>query len=151
MKKTPGFEVLRGKLKSLKPAILDKYFHTFHEEVFAEINCMDCGACCKTISPAMRDVDLLRMAKPLKMKPSEIFETYMKKDDEGDYVFRSSPCPFLGSDNACSIYDYRPRACREYPHTDRTQMHQILELTFKNASVCPAVKKILKRIDSAQT
>ena len=150
MKKTPGFDKIRKNLSGMKPSLLDKRFHELHEEVFSEINCLDCAACCKTISPAMRDIDLLRMSKPLKMKPSEIFETYMKKDEDGDYVFRSSPCPFLGSDNACSIYEYRPKACREYPHTNRPRMHQILELTFRNSTVCPAVREILKRIDSTE-
>jgi uncharacterized protein len=150
VKKTHGFDKIRKKLLDLKPEILDKHFHKFHEEVIAEIDCMDCAACCKTISPAMRDADLLRMVKPLKMKPSEIFETYMNRDAEGDYVFISSPCPFLAYDNACSIYEHRPGACREYPHTNRVQMHRILELTFRNASVCPAVKEIIIRIDSIQ-
>ena len=142
--------MIRKKLTSLKPSILDKLFHQFHEEVFSEIDCLKCAACCKTISPAMRDVDLLRMSKPLKMKPSKIFEKYMNRDEDGDYVFKSSPCPFLASDNACSIYEFRPKACREYPHTNRPQMKQILDLTFKNATVCPAVKEILKRIDSTE-
>jgi Fe-S-cluster containining protein len=74
----------------------------------------------------------------------------MDRDEDGDYVFKSSPCPFLASDNACSIYEFRPKACREYPHTNRPQMKQILDLTFKNATVCPAVKEILKRIDSTE-
>ena len=131
----------------MKPELLDRKFHRLHDEVFAEIDCMDCAACCKSISPAMRDVDLVRMSKPLKMKPSKIFQKYMKIDEDGDYVFTSTPCPFLAADNVCKIYDYRPKACREYPHTDRAGMHCILELTFRNYSVCPAVKEIIKRID----
>lgn len=29
------------------------------------------------------------------------------------------PCPLLGRDNYCAVYADRPKACREYPHTDR--------------------------------
>mgnify|MGYP003719724549 CR=1 FL=1 len=67
-------------------------------------------------------------------------------DDENDYVLQSSPCTFLNDDNTCFIYDYRPQACREYPHTDRKKMHQILNLTLENTTVCPAVSEIVDRI-----
>ena len=150
MKETEGFGVLRKKLRRMKPEKLDELFHTLHEEVFAQIDCLSCAACCKTISPAVRDVDITRLSKTLKMKPSEISEKYFYRDEEGDYVFHDHPCPFLLSDNKCAVYQSRPGACREYPHTDRVHMHQILELTFRNASVCPAVKEILKKIASAE-
>ncbi|MDP4953161.1 MAG: YkgJ family cysteine cluster protein, partial [Flavobacteriales bacterium] len=61
-------------------------------------------------------------------------------------VLHTAPCPFLGEDNKCSVYDSRPKACREYPHTDRKNMHQILNLTMKNTLVCPAVNLIVKKI-----
>lgn len=44
---------------------------------------------------------------------------YLRVDEDNDKVFKSMPCPFLGEDNLCSIYDIRPKACREFPHTDR--------------------------------
>jgi uncharacterized protein len=62
-------------------------------------------------------------------------------------VLKSSPCAFLGADNYCSIYEARPRACREYPHTNRKKMHQILDLTMRNTQVCPAVLQIVERLE----
>jgi uncharacterized protein len=59
---------------------------------------------------------------------------------------KSSPCPFLDSDNYCRIYDDRPKACREYPHTNRKKMIQILDLTYRNTLVCPAVLEMLNRL-----
>jgi Fe-S-cluster containining protein len=67
-------------------------------------------------------------------------------DEDSDYVLKQSPCTFLGIDNKCSIYEYRPLACREYPHTDRKNMHQILDLTLKNTEICPAVARIVEEI-----
>ena len=67
-------------------------------------------------------------------------------DNEGDYVLTTAPCPFLGADNYCSVYEDRPLACREYPHTDRKNMYQILGLTRKNMEVCPAVTHIVQEI-----
>ena len=150
MKPVPGFDSLRKKLKNMKPEKLDALFHAYHEEVFSHTDCLSCAACCKTISPAIRNVDIRRLSKVLKMKPSDLLDRYLYLDEEQDYVFKQAPCPFLLSDNKCEVYQNRPGACRQYPHTDRVHMHQILELTFKNASVCPAVKEILGKIESAE-
>ena len=44
------------------------------------------------------------------------------------------------------VYESRPKACREYPHTDRPRFYQILDLTLKNAEVCPAVFELIERL-----
>jgi len=77
------------------------------------------------------------------MKAADFFDQYLKVDEDGDQVLQSSPCPFLMEDNKCTAYAARPKACREYPHTNRKRMHQILDLTAKNTRVCPAVSQIV--------
>lgn len=125
---------------------LDKEFREAHEEVFEEIDCLNCANCCKTTSPIFRDVDIERLSKRLKLTHTEFAERYLNLDHEGDYVLKSSPCVFLQEDNKCSVYEDRPKACREYPHTDRKKMHQILSLTMRNTLVCPAVVRIMEQI-----
>ena len=134
------------KIKKKKPKKLDKIVHELHNEVFQEINCLDCANCCKSISPTLYDKDVERLAKHLRIKPSQFVEEYLYVDDEGDYVFKQTPCPFLLSDNYCMVYESRPKACREYPHTDRKRFYQILNLTLKNTEVCPAVYEIVNRL-----
>lgn len=135
-----------SRLKSKKPKNLDTLFHELHDEVFEEISCLDCAGCCSTISPIITDNDIARMAKHLRIKPSQIVDQHLYIDGDNDYVYHQAPCPFLMNDNYCSIYEARPRACREYPHTDRVNMHQILTLTYKNALVCPAVALVVERL-----
>jgi Fe-S-cluster containining protein len=132
-----------NKLKTKKQKDVDLEFHKRHEAVFKKIDCLDCANCCKTTSPIFRDVDIKRISKELRMKESQFISNYLKMDEDSDYVLKSSPCYFLGDDNKCSIYDVRPLACREYPHTDRKNMHQILSLTEKNTEICPAVATIV--------
>jgi Fe-S-cluster containining protein len=93
----------------------------------------------------MKDIE--RAAKALRLKPSTFIEQYLKIDEDKDFVLKSSPCPFLDYENYCTIYQDRPTACREYPHTDRKRMVQILDLTLKNTSVCPAVARIFTKLD----
>jgi hypothetical protein len=138
-------EYLR-KLKRSKPKHLDDQFHALHQEVFDEIDCLECANCCKTTSPIFQMTDIERLAKTFKMKVAEFIDTYLQIDEDQDYVLRSSPCPFLGADNKCIVYDQRPKACREYPHTNRKRMYQITSLTFNNSMICPAVSRILSRL-----
>ena len=80
------------------------------------------------------------------MKPGDFIEKYLRVDEDRDYVLKSSPCPFLGEGNHCTVYEDRPKACREYPHTDRKKMVQITELTLRNTLVCPAVLEMVERL-----
>ena len=132
------------KLRKVKASKLDKDVHLLHEKYMSEAECLDCGNCCRSISPAVKDSDIARLAKHMRIKPSELTEAYFLVDEDGDYVFRNQPCPFIGVDNYCSVYDARPRACREYPHTDRVKMQQILDITYRNISVCPVVYEIVQ-------
>ena len=134
------------RLKKQDGRKLDQAFHEMHEEVFAEIDCLTCANCCKTTSPIFYQTDIERAARFLRMKPGDFIEKYLRVDEDKDFVLKSSPCAFLGQDNYCSIYESRPKACREYPHTDRRKMAQIMDLTYKNTLVCPAVLEIVERL-----
>jgi Fe-S-cluster containining protein len=132
--------------KKRPPEKLDRIVQAIHEEVFSETDCGTCANCCKEISPILYRHDILRLAKALKMKIEKFAENYLIIDKDGDYVFKSTPCPFLGTDNMCGVYDDRPTACREYPHTDRRRFSQLIGLSIQNAEHCPAVKKIMERL-----
>ncbi len=133
-------------LKKNRQRLLDDTIHALHNEVFREIDCLECGNCCKTLGPLLTNRDIEKIAHILRCKPSEVVEKYLRIDEDQDYVFKKMPCPFLGNDNYCSIYEERPKACREYPHTDRKKFYQIYSLTIKNSSTCPAVYEILERL-----
>ena len=112
------------------------------------MDCLSCANCCKTTSPIFRDADIRRISKHLRIKEGKFISDFLRMDEEQDYVLKSSPCSFLDNDNSCSIYDVRPLACREYPHTDRKNMFQVLEITAENSLICPAVARIVLAITS---
>ncbi len=144
-KKDENRKYLKGLVKK-DPRQVDEAFHRLHEEVFEKTDCLACANCCKTTSPIFYQSDIERIARALRMKPGEMIDRYLRIDEDNDYVLKTSPCPFLGADNHCAVYDDRPRACREYPHTDRKKMVQILDLTLRNTTVCPAVFEIVERL-----
>jgi Fe-S-cluster containining protein len=130
-------------LKKRPPGELDEFVHTAHNRAFEKIDCLTCANCCRSLGPRITDKDIERLSKHLKSKPSVLIQSFLRIDEDRDYVFKEMPCPFLETDNKCHVYDSRPKACREYPHTDRKKIHQILDLTLKNSYVCPAVIEIL--------
>ncbi|ULQ57334.1 YkgJ family cysteine cluster protein [Flavihumibacter rivuli] len=117
-----------------------------HEEAFSKIDCLECAACCKNYSPRFKTTDIRRISKYLRMKESVFIETYLRLDEEGDYVVRTSPCPFLGTDNRCSIYEQRPSDCERFPYTDEDVILKRIPLTLKNSSFCPAVYYVIERL-----
>lgn len=134
------------KLKKKRPKNLDTVFEELHSKAFQKIDCLSCANCCKTTSPIFRDVDIKRISKYLRVNEMPFISNYLRMDEDRDYVLKTSPCQFLASDNTCEIYDVRPLACREYPHTNRKNMFQIMELTIKNTEICPAVAQIVAQI-----
>ncbi|MDR1739558.1 MAG: YkgJ family cysteine cluster protein [Bacteroidales bacterium] len=109
-------------------------------------DCLKCANCCRSLGPLITNKDIEKIAKTLRIKPSEVINKYLKIDEDNDYVFKSMPCPFLMSDNYCSIYEDRPKACREYPHTDRNKFYQIFNLTIKNAYTCQVAYELIEEL-----
>lgn len=125
---------------------MDKEIQQLHEEASEEIDCLSCGNCCRSLGPMILDKDIDKLSKSLRLKPTDFIDNYLHKDEDNDWVFQSMPCPFLGADNYCSVYENRPKACREYPHTDRKKFHQIYMLSIKNAETCPIVFRVLEKL-----
>jgi Fe-S-cluster containining protein len=117
-----------------------------HEEAFSRIDCLQCANCCKSYSPRFKTPDIKRISKHLKMKESDFIETYLKVDEEGDFVVRSTPCPFLGADNFCSIYEQRPSDCHRFPYTDEDVFIKRQQLTLKNSTFCPITYYVLEKL-----
>ena len=133
-------------LKKKPPKNLDEIVHELHEEAFDNFDCLNCANCCSSISPMITDKDVERLTKPLKLKPSQVIEQYMHLVEDQDYVFNHAPCPFLMADNYCAVYEFRPKACREYPHTHQPEVLRKSNLHIKNSTTCPAVFEILETI-----
>lgn len=117
-----------------------------HEQAFEKVNCLECSNCCKGYSPRFKTPDIKRIAKHLKMKDGDLINQYLRVDEDGDYVMRSTPCAFLGADNYCSIYDVRPSDCERFPYTDEDVIIKRQNITLKNSSFCPAVYYVLEKL-----
>ncbi len=117
-----------------------------HEEAFSKINCLECAGCCKNYSPRFKTPDIGRISRHLRMKESQFIDTYLRLDEDGDYVVKQTPCAFLGEGNACSIYEVRPSDCSRFPYTDEDVLLRRPQITLKNSEFCPAVFYVLEKL-----
>lgn len=131
-------------LKKKPPKDLDYKVQETHNEVFDTIDCLKCANCCKTTGPLFTEKDIERIAKHFRIKAVEFEEKFLRIDEDRDKVLQNLPCVFLNNDNTCSIYEIRPKACREFPHTDRKKIYQINAITIKNTVICPAAYEFLE-------
>ncbi|HMO33201.1 MAG TPA: YkgJ family cysteine cluster protein [Lacibacter sp.] len=117
-----------------------------HAEAVEQVDCLQCAQCCKNYSPRFKTPDIKRISRHLGMKESVFIATYLQLDEEGDYVVTSKPCPFLGTDNRCGIYDVRPSDCERFPYTDEDVLIKRPHLTMKNVTFCPITFYVMERL-----
>lgn len=135
-----------AKLKKKQRKRLDVLMNEIHDDEFQRTDCLTCANCCKTSSPIFTEKDIARISKHLRMKENKFIDQYLQRDTDDFMVLKTSPCAFLDQDNSCFIYDVRPKACSEYPHTNRKKFIQITDLTLKNTEICPAVFNIVETL-----
>lgn len=119
-----------------------------YDEYCRKHHCTSCASCCKTLGPRITRSDVNELAKYLGMKAGEAETAFFRFDEDGDRVFKSMPCPFLQPDNLCSVYEARPRACRQYPHIQEEDFYSRLDLHAKNYFCCPAVRTVIDKMAS---
>lgn len=122
-----------------------------HKEAFSKLSCLSCANCCKTTPAIMEMDDIVRISKSLQISKNEFIKKYILEDINGELSLNKVPCHFLRDDNSCSIYEVRPQACRQFPHTDDSSYFKRPHLNARNVLVCPAAYYIAeewqKRVD----
>jgi Fe-S-cluster containining protein len=137
-------------LRSLKQKSgkkVDRLALELHREAFSIVDCTKCANCCRTLRPVFTDQDIDRIAGHLRMARDEFLATYLERNEEQDrYRTQTTPCPFLGEDNRCTIYDVRPEKCQGYPFTDKPDFAFSTVNHANNALVCPAVFYLVEQM-----
>ena len=119
-----------------------------HKEAFQKIDCLACANCCRTTPAMIVSTDIKRIASHLKISAKLFKKKYILEDYNGEMTLNGVPCHFLNTDNTCAIYEVRPEACRQYPHTDDNNYFRRPKLNTENTVVCPAAFYIVQKLKS---
>ena len=78
---------------------------------------------------------------------AEFIEAFLVwEEDEHQYRTKTMPCPLLGEDNKCTVYDVRPETCKGYPYTDKKEFVFHTMSRAASALVCPAAFAIIEEM-----
>ncbi len=135
--------ILRSFLKGRDEKEVDDLFNTLHNELFEEIDCLQCVNCCKEMNIPLEGKDVNEISMKLGLSMKEFKAKYLEKTDQGLKI-KGKPCPFL-KDYGCSIYVCRPKNCREYPYTHKKKINYRLLNLVINCDTCPVVFEIFEK------
>ena len=118
---------------------MDRIVHRLYNQVCSQIDCTRCANCCKQIRIILDQEDIENFSKGLGISAVRFGNQYLIKNEESDeFILKQKPCPFL-KDNLCSHYNYRPKACRSFPHLHKNDFVFRLIGVIQNSSICPIV------------
>jgi Fe-S-cluster containining protein len=119
------------------------------DRVWKQIDCLNCGNCCKTLQVIVDKQDIERLSKRLNISPKEFNRLYVKVDQTDKQTYLgSSPCQFLGSDNKCSVYEDRPQSCRDFPYLHASKFRSRSLMMLENLGTCPIVFNVWQSLKS---
>ena len=121
---------------------LDKEVASMADSAFERIECLDCGNCCRRKEIAVTAKDVRRAARGLGITSEQFVRRYVAETRDGDAYIKGGPCPFLGSDNVCSIYADRPQACRDFPYLHERKVRARSLTMLENVGECPIVADV---------
>jgi Fe-S-cluster containining protein len=109
------------------------------DTIWRQIDCTTCANCCRTLQIVVDEKDIRRLARRFAMTPRDFTAQYVQTDADKTRFFAVSPCPFLGADNRCTVYEDRPQACRDFPYLHEKNVRSRSLTMVENTAVCPIV------------
>lgn len=142
------FDVMRYQFQyddTLEDDVLDTIVEDIAQPIIEQIDCTACGNCCRALDVYLDQVDVASIAEALDIPQQTIIAQYIdqlraEKEDEWG-MFKQKPCTFLVG-KKCSIYAYRPQACRDYPVLT-PYFRWIMEDMLDGAMLCPILYHVL--------
>ena len=138
-----AFLKVRSKLSNIQ---MDALAKQTTEEVWSQIDCKTCGNCCRSLEIVVDDQDIARLAGRFKQTVQLFSRQYVRVAPDRTKHFESPPCPFLGEDNLCEVYEDRPKACRDFPYLHEEGFRGRTISMIANSSLCPIVFNVWQRM-----
>ena len=134
-------------LKMRSPKKVDRIALELHQEAFSIV---DCNEMCQLLPDAASHCHRRRHRQDRPTSGNNRAGVHRRlpgaRRGRGRLPHQDSPCPFLGNDNLCKIYDVRPEKCQGYPFMDRPDFVFMTMTHANNAVVCPAVFYLVEQM-----
>lgn len=143
-------EAENEKFKSLllekENKFIDELVFSLNNKISPQINCTECGNCCRSLMINVEEDDASRLAAYLGLPVATFENKYIEKSSEGSLsVMNTIPCSFL-HDNKCSVYEARPCECREFPGLHKPGFTSRLFAVFMHYGRCPIIYNVVEEL-----
>jgi len=127
---------------------IDRIVHGLYQKISEEIDCTQCGNCCRELRPLLSKKEVKLLANFINMPEDKFREHYTEfNHDENKLRLKATPCPFL-NDKKCTVYECRPADCRSFPHLHKRDFTTRLINVLQNYSICPIVFNVYEQLKS---
>ena len=125
--------------------IIDAKVFKLNEIIAPQINCTECGNCCKTLMVNITENESVDLAVFLKIQIQDLKEKYIETSLQGNMILNKIPCHFL-SGTVCSIYENRFTECKEFPRLHLPKFRSRLFATFMHYGRCPIIYNVIEEL-----
>ena len=125
--------------------MVDALVHQLNQTITPQINCLECGNCCRSLMINVEENEIAPVAKQLQMNTQQLKENYLEISEQGQMVMNTIPCAFLQK-NACTVYQNRFSECREFPHLHKPNFNGRLFGTFMHYGRCPIIFNVVEAL-----
>ena len=130
--------------------VSEKPFQILASDAQRQIDCTACANCCRHSVVPVSKMEIENIARHLGVTPEGVTHHYTVPDpeDRGERILLTSRrgCIFLES-NLCSIYEARPKTCRDFPHVS-VGTHSLgsrQSSLARWAALCPIIFNAIER------
>jgi len=134
-------------LKNMDTVEVDEVVHHLNDSITPQIDCTQCGNCCKSLMINITPDEANTLSEQLNMKLPELKEKYIEESGEGQLIMNTIPCHFL-TGTSCSIYANRFTECREFPHLHKNNFNGRLFGTMQYYAMCPIIFNVVEALKS---
>ena len=132
-------------LKQQHSEDIDRIVHEINDLITPQIDCTQCGNCCKSLMINITSAETISLAAHLQMDIEAVKEKFVEISEQGKMIINTIPCHFLGG-TSCTIYENRFTECREFPHLHKKNFTTRLFGTLMYYAMCPIIFNVVETL-----
>lgn len=145
LQKAAENDLFRIFLKQQDSNQIDQMVHHLNDTITSEIDCTQCGNCCKSLMINVTREEAVALAAQLQISLTAVKDKYLEESEQGQLIINAIPCHFLKG-TSCSIYKHRFTECREFPHLHKANFTGRLFGTFMYYEMCPIIFNVVEKL-----
>lgn len=143
--KRPENDVFRAFVKNNDPEFIDAMVHELNDNITPQIDCTQCGNCCKSLMINVSKAEAEKLAQHINMDLPAMKQQFLEESEQGQLIMNTIPCYFL-SGTKCSIYENRFSGCREFPYLDQDNFSSRLFALLIHYEKCPIIFNVIEAL-----